>query len=87
MGKLCPGVSQRQLRQTVAVLLSQLSIPGSTQVSSSASVQHLFEGNPVDEGTTQRGTDTLMHRPEKPAGGALSSQPRPKPAARQPVGS
>ena len=37
--KLCPGVSQRQLRQTVAVLLSQLSIPGSTQVSSSASVQ------------------------------------------------
>ena len=29
---------------------------------------HLFEGNPVDEGTTQRGTDTLVHRPEKPAG-------------------
>ena len=29
---------------------------------------HLFEGKPVDEGTTRRGTDTRMHRPEKPAG-------------------
>ena len=27
---------------------------------------HLFEGNPVDEGTTRRGTDTLVHRPPKP---------------------
>ena len=34
---------------------------------------HLFEGNPVDEGTTQRGTDTLVHRPEKPAGSTYSS--------------
>ena len=34
---------------------------------------HLFEGNPVDEGTTQRGTDTPVHRPEKPAGSTLSS--------------
>ena len=33
----------------------------------------LFEGNPVDEGTTQRGTDTLVHRPEKPAGSTYSS--------------
>ena len=28
---------------------------------------HLFEGNPVDEVTTQRGTDTPVHRPEKTA--------------------
>ena len=34
---------------------------------------HLFEGNPVDEGTTQRGTDTLVHHPEKPAGSTYSS--------------
>ena len=34
---------------------------------------HLFEGNPVGEGTTRRGTDTPMHRPEKPAGSTLSS--------------
>ena len=34
---------------------------------------HLFEGNPVDEGTTQRGTDTLVHRLEKPAGSTYSS--------------
>ena len=27
---------------------------------------HLFEGNPVDEGTTRRGTDTPVHRPPKP---------------------
>ena len=33
---------------------------------------HLFEGNPVDEGTTQRGTETLVHRPEKPAGSTYS---------------
>ena len=26
---------------------------------------HLFEGNPVDEGTTRRGTDTPVHRPQK----------------------
>ena len=26
---------------------------------------HLFEGNPVDEGTTRRGTDSLMHLTEK----------------------
>ena len=31
---------------------------------------HLYEGNPVDEGTTRRGTDTPVHRPEKPAGSA-----------------
>ena len=29
---------------------------------------HLFEGNPVDEGTTRRGTDTPVHHMEKPAG-------------------
>ena len=28
---------------------------------------HLFEGNPVDEGTTRRDTDIPMHRLEKPA--------------------
>ena len=27
----------------------------------------------MDEGTTQRGTDTLVHRPEKPAGSTYSS--------------
>ena len=26
----------------------------------------LFEGNPVDEGTTRRGTDNPVHRPPKP---------------------
>ena len=30
--------------------------------------RHLFEGNPLDEGTTRRGTDTPVHHPEKPAG-------------------
>ena len=34
---------------------------------------NLFEGNPVDEGTTRRGTDTPVHRPEIPAGSTLSS--------------
>ena len=34
---------------------------------------NLFEGNPVDEGTTRRGTDTPVHRPEKPVGSTLSS--------------
>ena len=29
--------------------------------------RHLFEGNPVDEGTKRRGTATLMHRSENPA--------------------
>ena len=29
---------------------------------------HLFEGHPVSEGTTRRGTDTPVHRLEKPAG-------------------
>ena len=27
---------------------------------------HLFEGKPVDEGTTRRGTDTPVHRPPNP---------------------
>ena len=35
---------------------------------------HLFEGNPVDEGTTRRGTDTPVHRPEKPEGSTDSSK-------------
>ena len=34
---------------------------------------HLFEGNPVDEGTTRRGTDTPVHCPKKPAGSTYSS--------------
>ena len=34
---------------------------------------HLFKGNPVSEGTTRRGTDTLVHHPEKPAGSTHSS--------------
>ena len=34
---------------------------------------HLFEGNPVSEGTTRRGTDTPVHHPEKPAGSTQSS--------------
>ena len=34
---------------------------------------HLFEGNPVGEGTTRRGTDTPVHRTEKPAGSTHSS--------------
>ena len=33
----------------------------------------LFEGNPVGEGTTRRGTDTPVHHPEKPAGSTHSS--------------
>ena len=33
----------------------------------------LFEGNPVDEGTTGRSTDAPVHRPEKPAGYKHSS--------------
>ena len=34
---------------------------------------HLLKGNPVEEGTTRRGTDTLVHRPEKPADSKHSS--------------
>ena len=34
---------------------------------------HLFKDNPVEEGTTRRGTDTLVHRPEKPADSKHSS--------------
>ena len=34
---------------------------------------NLFEGNPVDEGTTRRGTVTVVHRPETPAGSTHSS--------------
>ena len=34
---------------------------------------HLFEGNPVDEGTTRRGTATPVHRPQRPAGSTHSS--------------
>ena len=33
----------------------------------------LFEGNPVGEGTTRRGTDTPVHHPERPAGSTHSS--------------
>ena len=33
----------------------------------------LFEGNPVGEGTTRRGTDTPVHRPQRPAGSTHSS--------------
>ena len=29
----------------------------------------LFEGNPVGEGTTRRGTATPVHRPQRPAPG------------------
>ena len=35
---------------------------------------HLFEGNPVDEGTARRGTDTPVHRLEKPADSTHSSK-------------
>ena len=33
----------------------------------------LFEGNPVGEGTTRRGTATPVHRPQRPAGSTHSS--------------
>ena len=33
----------------------------------------LFEGNPVDEGTTRRGTANPVHRPQRPAGSTHSS--------------
>ena len=32
----------------------------------------LFEGNPVGEGTTRRGTDTPVHHPQRPAGSTHS---------------
>ena len=35
---------------------------------------HLFEGNPVGEDTTRRGTDTPVHRPETPVGSTHSSK-------------
>ena len=35
--------------------------------------RHLFEGNPVGEGTKRRGTDTPVHHPETPAGSIHSS--------------
>ena len=34
---------------------------------------HLFEGSPVDEGTTRRGTDTPVQLLEKPTGSTYSS--------------
>ena len=34
----------------------------------------LFEGNPVGEGTTRRGKDTPVHRPETPVGSTHSSK-------------
>ena len=34
---------------------------------------HLFKGNPVGEGTTRRGSDTPVHRPEKPASSTYKS--------------
>ena len=34
---------------------------------------HLFEGHPVSEGTTRRGTDTPVHRPETPGVSTQSS--------------
>ena len=34
----------------------------------------IFEGNPVDEGTTRRGTDPLMHLMEKTEGSTHPSQ-------------
>ena len=34
---------------------------------------HLFQCNPVDEVATRRGTDTPVHRPEKPIGSKYSS--------------
>ena len=34
---------------------------------------HHFEGNPVDESTSRRGTDSPVHHPEKPAGSTHSS--------------
>ena len=44
----------------------------------------LFEGNPVGEGTTRRGTATPVHRPQRPAGSTHSStgglrSPTPRP--------
>ena len=33
---------------------------------------HLFEGNPVGDGTTRRGTDTPVHCPETPVGSTHS---------------
>ena len=33
----------------------------------------LFEGHPVSEGTTRRGTDTPVHRPETTAGSTHNS--------------
>ena len=35
---------------------------------------HLFEGNPVGEGTTRRGTDTPVHHPETPVCSTHSSK-------------
>ena len=34
---------------------------------------HVLQGNPVAEGTTRRGTDTPVHRLERPAGSTHSS--------------
>ena len=38
-----------------------------------AAIHGLLKGNPVEEATTRRGTDTLVHRPEKPADSKHSS--------------
>ena len=41
------------------------------------SVSDGVEGNPVGEGTTRRGTATPVHRPQRPAGGTLTTPPTP----------
>ena len=69
-----------------------------TKVPVSPHPHHLFEGNPVDEGTTRRGIDTPVHRPEKPTPSPLvprrggwftelgaTSHPRAYSAANQPL--
>ena len=50
--------------------------PSSKVRSSGCTSLDLFEGKPVDEGTTRRGTDTRVHRPEKPDGAGEQSAER-----------
>ena len=55
-------------------------------VSKSQTPGPLFEGNPVAEGTTRRGTATPVHRPQRPASSDKTRPDSPVPTLQGPCG-
>ena len=68
-GSSVHGVFQARILEWVAISSSR----GSSQPRDQT-CGHIFEGNPVDEGTTRSDTDIPMHRLEKPADSTHSSK-------------